>query len=403
MKTFVFFTCCGLEDPCGLGRNFPFAKYLVRQGFAVKFLALHPDIQSVKERKQSISGVEVHFVGQMHVIKRGDRKYDFNKAHLLWISLSSSLKMAWAGFWTKSDILYCFQPQPINGFAVLLVKFLTGRTFFLDCQDYEADVNRLTPFQKWLFTLFEDKWLPRAARRISYHTEFLKERYLRLGYPPEKFIYVPNGVDVQRFAAPDEQIVAQLRQKYKLQNKKVVLYFGSLSLKSGHNVDLLLEAFVIVKEQIPESVLLLVGGGENIDDLKAMVDPAVKQDVIFTGRVQPPEIVNYVSLAQVSVDPLKDTPANRGRSPLKNFESMAVGVPVITSDIGDRKRVIETDRAGLLVKLGDARDLARRIVTVLGDESLARRMSTECRRIIQKYFWHTIIDEFVKKIPELKT
>lgn len=375
----------------------------MRQGFVIKFLALHPDIQSVKERKQSIAGVEVHFVGQMHVVKRGDRKYDFNKIYLLWISLSSSLKMAWAGLWTKSDILYCFQPQPINGFAVLLVKFLTGCTLFLDCQDYEADVNRLTPFQKWVFMLFEDKWLPRAAKRISYHTEFLKERYRRLGYPPEKFIYVPNGVDAQRFAGTNEQIVTQLRQKYKLPHRKVVLYFGSLSLKSGHNVDLLLEAFVIVKKQIPESVLLLVGGGENIDDLKAMVDPAIKEDVIFAGKVHPAEIANYVSLAQVSVDPLKDTPANQGRSPLKIFESMAVGVPVITANIGDRRKVIETDRAGLLVKLGDALDLARGIVTILRDETLAKQMSAECRRIIQKYFWHTIIAEFVKEIPELKT
>lgn len=399
MKTFVFFTCCGLEDPCGLGRNFPFAKYLVRQGFIVKFLALHPDIRSVKERKQLIEGVEVYFAGQMHVVKRDGRKYDLNKLQLLWVSLSSSLKMAWAGLKARGDILYCFQPQPINGLAVLIVKFLTGADIFLDCQDYEADVNRLTPFQKRIFQLFEDKWLPRDAQHITYHTDFLKQRYLKLGFPEDKFFYVPNGVDEERFSRRDEAVVARLRRRYDLQNKKVILYFGSLSLKSGHNVDLLLEAFVTVKRRVPGAVLLIVGGGENMDDLKAMVDATVRESVIFTGRVSPTEVVNYVPLADLSVDPLRDTPANRGRSPLKNFESMALGVPVVTSDIGDRKIVIGTDQAGVLVKLGDAQDLARGICRILLDDGLAQRLSEQCGRIITSYYWGTIIKEFVKKMP----
>ena len=62
-------------------------------------------------------------------------------------------------------------------------------------------------------------------------------------------------------------------------------------------------------------------------------------------------------------------------------------------------RCIETDQAGVLVKLGDPQELARGICKILLDGQLAARMSAQCKRIINKYYWGTIIREFVKRMP----
>lgn len=401
MKVITFFTCGGLEEPSAIGRYLPLAKELVRRGFHVNYLALHPDFGSLTDRRINRDGIEVYFVGQMHVLKKGDRKFYFNAWQLSRIILASTTQMIRTALSLKSDILYCFKPQPINGFAALVTKLIQRKPLILDCDDYEAALNRLNSLQKKVFVLFEDN-LPRFAQKVTFHTMFLKERYLKLGFPPEKFVLLPNGVDAQRFANIAPEKVDDLRRRLHLEGKKVILYCGSMSLKSGHAIDLLLKTFAIVCKESPDAALLLVGGGEDIDSLKAQVDIQWQDRVVFTGKVDSGQIPLYVKLAHLSVDPVKDELANKGRSPLKVFESMALGVPVVTSDIGDRRLIIETDKAGLLVPLGDAGALAQGCIRILSDEALAARMSQECLRIIKKYYWSTMTQRLLEDIPLLR-
>lgn len=401
VKTITFFTCGGLEEPSAIGRYLPLGKELVRCGFHVNYLALHPDLQSLPCRRITRDGIDVYFVGQMHVLKKGDRKFYFGAWQLLGIVLASTFNMLRTALSLKSDILYCFKPQPINGFAALAAKFIQGKPLLLDCDDYEAALNRLNSLQKMAFVLFEDN-LPRFAHKVTFHTMFLKERYVRLGFPSEKFVLLPNGVDAQRFANSVPEKVDDLRRRLHLEGKKVILYCGSMSLKSGHAIDLLLKAFAIVHKEIPDAVLLLVGGGEDIDFLKSQVDAQWRPAVIFAGKVDPGQIPFYIKLAHLSVDPVKDELTNKGRSPLKVFESMALGVPVVTSDIGDRKLIIETDKAGLLVPLGDDGALAQGCIRILADDTLAARMSQECLRIIRKYYWSTMTQRLLEDVPLLR-
>lgn len=399
-KSITFFTCGGLEEPSAVGRYLPLAKELAGRGFQVNYLALHPDLRSVSERRIARDGIHVYFVGQMHVLKRGDRKFYFGVWQLLMVVLASTFNMIRTALSLNSDVLYCFKPQPINGFAALVVKFIQRKPLLLDCDDYEAALNRLSRFQKKIFVLFEDN-LPRFAQKVTFHTMFLKERYLRMGFPSEKFVLLPNGVDAQRFENIALPKVEELRRQLNLEGRRVILYCGSLSLKSGHAIDLLLEAFAMIRQQIPDAVLLMVGGGEDIDMLKQRAETNSKDAVIFTGKVAPEWIPYYIKLAQVSVDPVKDELVNKGRSPLKVFESMALGVPVVTSDIGDRKLIIENDRAGLLVRIGDAQALAQGCIRILSDPQLAQRMSEEALRIIWKYQWARMTDGLLKGIPVL--
>ena len=400
-KTITFFTCGGLEEPSAIGRYIPLAKELVGRGFHVNYLALHPDLQSLPSRKINRDGIHVYFVGQMHVLKRGDRKFYFGTWQLMRVVLASTFNMLRTALALRTDILYCFKPQPINGFAALIAKFIQRKPLLLDCDDYEAALNRLNSLQKRVFVLFEDH-LPRFARQVTFHTMFLKERYVRLGFPPEKFVLLPNGVDAQRFENIAPGKVDDLRRRLGLDGKKVILYCGSMSLKSGHAIDLLLKSFAILRKEIPDAALLLVGGGEDIDLLKAQVDAQWRHAVVFAGRVDSGEIPLYIKLARLSVDPVKDELANKGRSPLKVFESMALGVPVVTSDIGDRRLIIETDKAGLLVPLGDAGALAQGCVRILSDEAFAARMSQECLRIIKKYYWSTMTPQLLDDVPLLR-
>ena len=399
-KTITFFTVGGLEEPSAIGRYIPLAKKLSQRGYKINYLALHPDFKSLKGRYLRQDGFDVYFVGQMHVLKRGSRKFYFNKLKLLAVVVTSTWRMITQGLRLKTDIIYCFKPQPINGLAAFVVKALKRKPLLLDCDDYEAELNRLSKFQKSIFVFFEDK-LPWAVQRITFHSTFLKERYLKLGIPEDKFIQIYNGFNPDRFNNPDQQKVRALKESLHLTDKRTILYLGSLSLCSGHAIDLLIKAFVHIKKEIPNAVLLIVGGGEDFDKLQAMVSPGEQDAIIFAGKIPSEEIPCYIQLAEASVDPVYESLTNKARCPIKLFESMVLGVPVVTSDIGDRRKILGDGKAGLLVRIGDEEDLARGIVTALTDRERVHTMKEEMSRIIHQYSWDNMTEVLLEQIPEL--
>ncbi len=395
MKT-TFLLTNSLEDPAGLGRYFPLAKELARLGHEVSILALHPDLSSVSQRRLQVSGVKVHYVGQMHVRKVGSQKTYFSPTGLARVALASSLRMGFRTLLTEADVIHLGKPQPINGVAALGTKFLRGKRLYLDCDDYEAESNRFSGrWQKAMVALFEDN-LPRFASGMTVNTRFTQERNIALGFSAERIVYVPNGVDRDRFANVDPQKVQHLRRELGLDSKKVVAYVGSMSLVN-HPVDLLLEAFAIVRRRYDDAVLVLAGGGQDYDFLRRHAEElGLEETAIFVGRVKPEAVPYYLAMADVSADPVYDNVVARARCPLKLFESMAVGTPVVTGNVGDRRNILGDGQAGMLVKAGDAQALAEGVLAVLEDSNLAHAMEEAALRLREKYYWDVLVQEFVK-------
>ncbi len=160
---------------------------------------------------------------------------------------------------------------------------------------------------------------------ISTHTFFKGPGCSRWGIPAQKITYLPGGVDVDRFQPVEPVQVEQLRKDLGLEGRKIVAFIGSLSLPS-HPVEILLQAFDIVHAQVPESALLLVGGGDQYETLQIQAQSSGKTDhVYFAGRVSPSEIPAYYRLADVVVDPVHDDEIARGRLPLKSAGKLDFG------------------------------------------------------------------------------
>jgi glycosyltransferase involved in cell wall biosynthesis len=172
-----------------------------------------------------------------------------------------------------------------------------------------------------------------------------------------------------------------------LDDKRVVLYLGSLSLPS-HPVDLLLKSFVKVFQTYSDTVLLIVGGGE---DYQKLIENSgtlgINHATIFTGHVPPSEVPLYYALAELSVDPIYDNNAARGRSPLKLFESWACNVPYISSSVGDRQVLLGTPPAGMLCKPGDPNDLSDAIIQLLSNNELANQYRQLGQERVKGFYW----------------
>lgn len=391
----TFLLTMGLERPSGL-RYFPLAKELVRLGHKVRVLALHPNLRSCEQRRTQIEGVDVHYVGQMHAPKAEGHVTRFGPWRLTRVVFASTLGMLREVAKTPADVLHLGKPQPINGSAALLGgKLLRATPLYLDCDDYEAGANVFSArWQRKIFAAFEDN-LPRFTEGITVNTTFLRERYIDMGYPTRRIVHVPNGIDADRFRALKDTQADRIRARLGVDNQRVVAYVGSLTFVN-HRVDLLLDAFALVARECTEAVLLLVGGGADLEASRLQAQSlGLEKRVIFVGRVSPSVAPYYLKIADVSVDPVHDDAVARARSPLKIFESMAVGVPVVTGDVGDRRNILADGKAGLLVNPGDRQALAEGILQLLHDEDRRRAMAEMALEVRERYYWDVLVKDFV--------
>lgn len=398
MVKIVFLLSQSLNSPSGLGRYGPLAKELAKLGHKVEVIALHPDFDHLDRKENSVDGVPVHYVAQMHVKKSGDTKSYFSNTQLLKIVWSATWQLTRAVLASEPELVIIGKPHPMNSIAGLVARFIKRCEIILDCDDYEAASGRFgSAWQKSIISWFE-KWMPHRAKFVTTNTQFMRKKLMSWGILEDKIVYMPNGIDQARFTTPNPNEVKSLRKELALDEWPIIGYIGSLSLAS-HPVDLLVKAFNQLVDLEVQVVLMLVGGGEDLQNLKDLTNSlGLSRFIKFCGRVPPDRIPLYYSLMDVSVDPVYDNDAARGRSPLKLFESWACGVPFVSGDVGDRSSLLGDPPAGILAKPGSPDELAEAIKSILGDPDLADELRSRGLERVPLFTWNHLASSFDDQI-----
>ncbi len=323
-------------------------------------------------------------------LKEDNLKKYYPAGQLIKIVMQATKQLVKAAWSSEAEIIQVGKPHPMNGSAGLVAHYLKKKVLFVDCDDFEmANIHFGGSWQKAGVQYFE-RMMPRRADYVSVHTHFLRDQVIGLGVKPERVIYLPHGADNQRFSMVADGEVERLRQALGLEGKKVIAFIGSLSLPS-HPVDVLLDAFQQVMTVLPEARLLIVGGGEEYDRLRARANwLGLKEGVIFQGRVPGAEVPKYYGLADVSAEPVIDNAVGRSSLPLKMFKSWAAGVPFVTHDVGDRKLLLGEPPAGRLAQAGDANSLANAILEILGNPDLAEKLRQLGFDRAKQYSWDNL-------------
>jgi glycosyltransferase involved in cell wall biosynthesis len=179
-----------------------------------------------------------------------------------------------------------------------------------------------------------------------------------------------------------------------------VYYIGQLYPWKG--VDVLIEAV----RSVPRAELVVVGGlppETDLDRLKRLVsDLAFEDRVRFRGFIPPAELDVERRKADLFVIPLLDsTTARLFTSPLKLFEAMASGRPIVASDLPSIREVLTHERNALLVPAGDAGALASAIERLLRERELARALAARAFEDVKAYSWDRraeAIEAFVREV-----
>jgi glycosyltransferase involved in cell wall biosynthesis len=182
--------------------------------------------------------------------------------------------------------------------------------------------------------------------------------------PPEKIVVTPNAIDERFSVEPDEETVAQIKDRYQL-DKPFILYAGNI--KPHKNLERLVEAFHRVREDGGYSDLRLLIIGNEISKLqslrRAIHRHMLHKHVRLHGYVTADTLAVFYRLASVFVFP--SLYEGFGLPPL---EAMASGTPVVTSNVSSLPEVVGD--AAILVDPYDPTSIAHGIVQVLKSETL---------------------------------
>ncbi|CAB50366.1 glycosyltransferase family 4 protein [Pyrococcus abyssi] len=207
----------------------------------------------------------------------------------------------------------------------------------------------------------------------------------------KKLIWIPPGVDTERYF-PGKSY--RLHSIYNLpRSAKIVMFIGTMNRGHAHKgVPYLLKAFKYVATQVKDSYLVLVGRGDMIPEYKKMcMSLGISKRVIFTGYVEEDILPEFYRSSDVIV--LPSTTVQEGFG-MVLIEAGASGKPVIGTNVGGIKHVIENGKTGILVPPKDPFRLAEAIVTLLTDDNLARKIGKTGRRLVEReYSWDKIVEK----------
>jgi glycosyltransferase involved in cell wall biosynthesis len=182
------------------------------------------------------------------------------------------------------------------------------------------------------------------------------------GADAERVHVVPNGVDTARFALDRATAAARVRAGLDLGTGPIVGFVGSL--KPWHGTDVLVDAFARVAPSQPQARLLVVGDGPAAESLRAAVHGyGLDSRVRFTGAVEHARVPELVAAMDVAAAPYRST-EDFYFSPIKVYEYMAAGTPVVASPLGQIAPLV-ADGFVVPAAAGDAAALAAALQSVL--------------------------------------
>ncbi|MBM7438483.1 glycosyltransferase family 4 protein [Streptomyces sp. HB132] len=224
---------------------------------------------------------------------------------------------------------------------------------------------------------------------ITYLGEYTRSRIAEALTPEAagRMVQLPPGVDEKTFH-PDSG-GDRVRARLGLTDRPVVVCVSRLVPRKGQ--DTLVLAMPAILARVPDAVLLVVGGGPYAGQLKKLADETGVQDSVrFTGPVPWEELPAHYGAGDVFAMPCR---TRRGGLDVEGLgivylEASATGLPVVAGDSGGAPDAVLHGETGWVVRGGSAEESADRIVTLLGDPEMRRRMGERGRAWVEeKWRW----------------
>ncbi len=252
---------------------------------------------------------------------------------------------------------------------------------------------------------FIEKYNLNKASVIIVVSDVLKTSLIKQGIPERKILVNPNGIDIDAYS--DIKGASAVRKQLGIrENVKVAGFVGTFG--QWHGVLELARAIVRFYDKYPNDRVrfLLIGDGILLPEAKNIISNSpYESNVIFTGLVCYDECPKYLAACDIFLSPHIQNPDGTEffGSPTKLFEYMAIGRPIIASDVGQIGKILKHRESAYLVEQGNVEQLADAIHTITNDEQLASYLAENARKeVIEKYTWDKHVENILNKVREVK-
>jgi glycosyltransferase involved in cell wall biosynthesis len=190
--------------------------------------------------------------------------------------------------------------------------------------------------------------------------------------PASKIRIVYNGAPIGDFQPPDPRKVGDAREEFGIpEGTPVIGAIGRLDTQKG--ITYLLQASRAVLEEMPDARFLIVGDGPKKEELEQEAETlGLGHSITFAGHR------SDVPVVQSLLD-IQAFPSLWEGAPLTIFEAMAMGMPIVSTDVDGLGEVLSHEQTALIVKPADPDGLARSILRLLRDRELADRLATSAK------------------------
>ena len=254
---------------------------------------------------------------------------------------------------------------------------------------WNSKIQRLfSPIQKLLFKFVFDACIAYGSSSA--------ELFENLGHPKDKIFLAWNSIDTEETEKWISEIcnesgyVEQLKKQLGLCTHKTVLFVGQL--QPPKQIPNLLKAFAMIKKNLPDCGLIIVGDGPERDYLQEVVDSLSLDGVIFAGDLRGKNLAEIFVVADVFALP--------GWGGLAIQEAVSYGLPVVTTR-GDGTAVdLEQNGInGFVLSEGKPEYIAEKIRIILTDDTLCENMGKQSRQIaLHKINIDTMVEGFLNAI-----
>src|SRR5213595_2234087 len=273
-------------------------------------------------------------------------------------------------------------PGPVGLTALLAAKMLNLQTSGIYHTDFPQYVRILTEdgfleSVTWRYM----HWCYGQLDTVFVNSEEYRQSWIRHGLDPVKLKILPRGLDTELFH-PARREPAFFEKFGALNGEVRLLYVGRISREK--DLDLLAAAYRRLRNEGLRVQLFIVGHGPYSEALAKSLPEA-----FFTGYLTGSELATAYASADIFVFPsTTDTFGN------VILEAQACGVPVVVSDSGGPKELVEDKGNGLITKSHDLEDLTSAIRTLVTNPALRERMAKSARNSVIDLSWPSAFGKF---------
>jgi glycosyltransferase involved in cell wall biosynthesis len=273
------------------------------------------------------------------------------------------------------QVIRRLQPDVIHAGPIQSAAFLAALSGFrpLVSMSWGSDMLLDADRSAWM------RWVTRFTLRrttvLAADCRTVQEKAARFGFPAERVVLFPWGVDLARFQPGRAE---EFRERRGWQDAFVVLSLRTWEPLYG--VDVVARGFARAARQMPNLRLLLLGGGSQAGLIRSIFEQeGVQEKVFFGGQVNGDDLPQYYQAADLYV-----SASHSDGSSVSLMEALASGLPVLVSDIPSNREWITPGREGWLFADGNDRELSEGILRAAGQPEILKAMRLAARRLAEE-------------------